>query len=198
MAQIVMGHKKVEGETIFSRKQERYQKFVHEGGDTHIERIYASGGMIVTILHNYATNDIETRYLSIDTAMERFYSLRDMRRNSPEWVSEDLLPAILKAVKAAQKQQSLGLSIFTDVGDAPLDEGDIEGEMEEIWAAINEERAKDPELDAQMRDIETNGAKSFHMSEGSKSNNSSDDIPFLIPGINSKKSKNKEIITSKR
>ena len=142
----------VEGFTSFKRKAPERRKAVHEGGSLHMESIFASGGMVVSIFHNYKTNKEEISTMTIQTALERYKGMVEMRRNSPEWVSEEMLPAILKAIRAAQRQTNEMRGVITDMGDPSLD--DIEKECGVIEGMLAKARAADPELDAEMTAIE--------------------------------------------
>lgn len=147
-----------QGETTFRRiTKEKDRKKVQQGGTLHLERIYASGGMIVTEFHNYVTNQLEVKHDSIGHALEKFEAIRDMQRKSPDWVDDGLPAAILKAVRAAQKQINEGNGIVEDMGDPTLE--DIEEECAEISALIAQARAADPELDAEMTAIEKEAKK---------------------------------------
>ena len=130
---------------------------MHEGGTLHLERIYASGAMVVSVFHNYVTNSEEVKYDSIKHAIEKYKYMRDMRADTPEWVDDRLGPAILKAVRAAQRQENEGRGLVVDMGD-PTEE-DIERECGVIGAMIAEARNNDPELDAEMTQIEREGKK---------------------------------------
>lgn len=146
------------GETIFQRVQPKNRKAVHEGGNLHLERIYASGGMVVSVFHNYDTNQEEQRFHTVETAFERYRQMADMRENAPEWVDEDLLPAILKAVRAAQLQNAEGDGIIRSVEAADpeevLAEEDLDKLSHEIGNEIELARKMDPELDAEMKAVE--------------------------------------------
>jgi hypothetical protein len=146
-----------DGETIFKRKRAKDRKYVYEGGDLHLERIFARGGMIISVYHNYVTNQEEEKYMSIKTALEKYQQMAEMRENSPEWVDEHFLPAILKAIRAAQRQENEGQGIAVDMGDPSLE--DIEAECGELSALIAEARKNDPELDKEMTIIEMEAAK---------------------------------------
>jgi len=162
----------MEGETSFRRiENPKYRKEVYQGGTLHLERIYASGGFIISVFNNYATNAEESKYDTIETAMEKYHAMVEMRENSPEWVDEGLMPAILKAVRAAQRQISENRGIAEDLGDPSLD--DIEEECGKIEAAIAQARAADPELDKEMTQAEMVYAKSkvANSSRKGKNNN---------------------------
>lgn len=141
------------GETHFKRKRPKDRIRVHEGGNLHLERVYASGGFVVSVYHNYATNKEETRMHSVETALERYKEMADMRDNSPEWVDTRMLPALLKATRAAQLQQNRGDGLVMEVPDE-LDDGDIDRAVGDLAAAIAEARRRDPALDEEMRAVE--------------------------------------------
>lgn len=142
-----------QGATHFRRiTKEKDRKFVHQGGNLHLERIYASGGMVVSVFHNYLTNQEEEKYDSIQSALNKYNYMREMRDKTPEWVDEGILPAILKAVRAAQRQVNDSNNIVTDMGD-PTEE-DIERECGVLAAEIAAARAADPELDEEMSKVE--------------------------------------------
>ena len=147
----------IDGETIFRRKRPKHRKHVYEGGELHLERMYASGGLVVSVFHNYRTNAEEVRYLSIKDAITKYEEMSEMRHNSPEWVSEHMLPAILKATRAAQRQEAEAQGFITDLGDPTED--DIEEVCREMEAEILKARQTDPELDKEMTMIEMEGAK---------------------------------------
>ena len=155
-----------EGETVFRRKRANDRIRVHEGGNLHLERMYASGGMVVSVFHNYLTNKEEVKYDSIEHALEKYYAMREMRENSPEWVDEGLMPAILKAVRAAQRQTDEDRNISVDMGDPTPD--DIEEECTQIESIILEARRNDPELDREMTRAEIEFAKSKNKSKETK------------------------------
>ena len=147
----------MDGETIFKRVGSKYRTKVHEGGTLHLERMYASGGMVVSVFHNYATNKEEFKYDSIQHALEKYESMAEMRENSPEWVDEKMLPAILKAIRAAQRQEANNQGFIVDLGD-PTEE-DIEAECGKISQFIADARNSDPELDREMTKIEMEASK---------------------------------------
>lgn len=147
----------IDGETVFKRKRLKNRIHVYEGGELHLERMYASGGLVVSVFHNYKTNAEELRYLSIKDAISKYEEMRDMRQNTPEWVSEHMLPAILKAIRAAQRQEAEAQGFIVDLGDPTED--DIEEMSREIAAEIAKARQADPELDEEMTRIEMEGAK---------------------------------------
>lgn len=146
------------GETIFQRVRPKNRKAIHEGGNLHLERMYASGGMVVSIFHNYDTNQEEQRFHTVDTAFERYKQMADMRESSPEWVDEKLLPAILKAIRAAQLQNAEGDGLIRSVEPADPEEILVESDWEELERRIGDEialaRKTDPELDAEMKAVE--------------------------------------------
>ena len=147
----------VEGETIFRRKKLSQRKKVHEGGSLHIERIYASGGMVVTVFHNYVTNEEEPKYDSIGHALEKVVSMREMQKNSPEWVDDRLVPAVLKAISAAQRQENENRGIIINVDDPGIE--DIAEECGELESEIARAREADPELDREMTEMEMDMSK---------------------------------------
>lgn len=148
-----------QGSTSFRRiTKEKDRKKVHQGGMLHLERIYASGAMVVSVFHNYATNKEEVKYDSIKAALDKYNYMREMREKTPEWVDEKIMPAILKAIRAAQRQENEGLGLVVDMGD-PTEE-DIERECGVIGALIAEARNNDPELDAEMTRVEKAAGKS--------------------------------------
>ena len=146
------------GETIFRRKRPKDRKFVHEGGNLHLARMYAQGGMVVSVFNNYLTNQEETKYDSVQSALDKYKAMAEMRENSPEWVDEGLMPAILKAIRAAQLQNNEGEGIVINSGDVTDEElaeiEDVDEEFAKISAFIAEQRKNDPELDKEMTLVE--------------------------------------------
>jgi len=114
--------------------------------------MYASGGMVVSIFHNYITNKEEAKYDSVESALGKYQAMCEMREKSPEWVDEGLLPAVLKAIRAAQKQTAEDRGIVKQMTDDTFI--DVEEESAYMANLIAEERAKDPELDAEMSAVE--------------------------------------------
>ena len=141
-----------EGETFFKRKHANQRIKVHQGGTLHMERMYASGGMVISVFHNYVTNKEESKYDSISAALEKYQAMREMREKSPDWVDEGMMPAILKAVRAAQRQESESRGLVEAMPD-PSEE-DIEKECGVISEQIAAARNRDPELDAEMTKLE--------------------------------------------
>lgn len=123
--------------------------------------------MIVSVFHNYATNKEEFAYDTIHSALEKYRSMAEMRQSSPEWVDEGLMPAILKAVRAAQRQEAEGRGLVEDMGDPTLE--DIEEECNEIAALIAQARKDDPELDEEMTRAEMDEARKRTAAKAAKS-----------------------------
>ena len=147
----------IAGETIFKkRKQAKNRTKLHQRGLQHVDRMYATGGMVVTVIHNYETNQEEIKYLDIPEAIERYHTLREMvdSKNLDRSVvdTEELLPAILKAIRAAQLQEKQGKGIL--LKEEELTANDIEAIEAEISGFIAEARKNDPELDKEMTLIE--------------------------------------------
>lgn len=148
----------IEGETSFRRKRPKDRKKVHEGGNLHLERIYATGGMVASVFHNYITNAEEIKYDSVETALEKVKYMKEMQEDTPEWVDDGIIPAILKALACAQRQNSEKRGIIMSVDDPSS--MDIEEECGEIGAMIAEARRNDPELDEEMTRAEMKMSKS--------------------------------------
>jgi hypothetical protein len=78
--------------------------------------------------------------------------MREMREKAPEWVDDGMMPAILKAIRAAQRQISRGQGLVQSMGDPSED--DIEKECGFLNSFIAEQRNSDPELDKEMTKLE--------------------------------------------
>ena len=146
-----------DGLTTFKRKHPKHRIKVHQGGNMHLDAIYASGGMVVSVFHNYLTDKEESKTDSIKSAIGKLEYMREMRDKTPEWVDEGLIPALMKAIRAAQKQVAAGMSVFEELGDPTLD--DIEEECAFLNAYIYSERVKDKELDAEMARMEKEASR---------------------------------------
>jgi len=141
---IIIGKNLYEGETFFSRKITTIK--LAEKGQLFIDRIYARGGMVVVEYLDYNKNISDTKYLTPEECQERLLTLADL----PEaWKDERLIPAIIKATRAAKQQTVDGYSATYQAED-----WDVETLAREMEEQIKQERIDDPELHEEMCKIE--------------------------------------------
>ena len=139
----------IAGETIFG-------KIITRNSDTqgmmHIDRMYAQGGFVVIQMLNYKSNEMEKRMLSPEEAAYRMQSIRETTPS--EYMPSGLSEAVVKACMAAKRQTIEGENEFYKLNQA----GTVDDIKDEIYREITETRKKDPELDEEMKIIESANA----------------------------------------
>jgi hypothetical protein len=139
---------KIEGETSFRRPHIVKLSATDEHSGIFIERIYAKGGFVIVHYVDLRANAEKAVMMPPGEAAARAYALS---KGSKYNVTEGLIEAALKASLAARAQTLQGDNPIFNQNKGAVD---LEQEMREIAAEIEEARKNDPLLDEEMRAVE--------------------------------------------